>query len=565
MKNHFTLNVRVFLVTLCIAIPTVLSIAFISVQNRTMFIGENLSQSQSEVDIAVSQLDMVLDVLANSAVNYCLDDSDFQLVANAEEETTEFWMANRRLMQKMLNLQNVSSLKVTFFTYFPANDTFYNSESDPEMTEEIKKLIAGKEEVSLQKGWNTVWCSDEAYLLYMLDYSSYYVGIWGKYDNFYSWISKAEDAAGTEYWFTDTEGNILDSTGRGIDLSRSTYRDESGTEWYVVYAAGTAADFSLIKLLGKNSLESEFSKPSVNVTLTIIIFVVLYVVFVFCIYRWVLIPMKNICSSMEKIQSSSTKHRISATKGSSVEFETVVNEFNELMDYMENLKIEMYESQLEQNEIKLMHLSQQIQPHFMLNTLNTLYNYSDSDVGVAKEIIRLTSGYYRYVVNVNSKYVELGQELEHIDHYLRLQKIRYPHAISFEVRCEETLKSTPVPPFLIESFVGNSIKHGIRPGKMMLLLIQVVKTSESAICIQISDTGDGYSEDSLDAIEEFLSDGTISEELGMGIRNSVERLRLIYHDNYQIRFYNQEPHGAVTEIHIRLRGEENEDTGIDRG
>ena len=79
-----------------------------------------------------------------------------------------------------------------------------------------------------------------------------------------------------------------------------------------------------------------------------------------------------------------------------------------------------------EKETELQYLSRQIQPHFILNTLNTIYNYSENDVKTTKQLIRLTSGYYRYVVNVNSRYVQLGQELEHIQDYLRLQKMRYP-------------------------------------------------------------------------------------------------------------------------------------------
>jgi sensor histidine kinase YesM len=257
--------------------------------------------------------------------------------------------------------------------------------------------------------------------------------------------------------------------------------------------------------------------------------------------------------SMAVIEAGNMDYRIPPEDRTSVEFESVIDQFNSMMDQLQHLKIEVYEGKLERQETKLQYLSQQIQPHFMLNTLNTLYNYSDRDKQATREIILLLSKYYRHIVNVNSKYVLLGQELEHIDNYLKLQKIRYPNAFEYEIECKSPLEIIPVPPFIIESFVGNAIKYGIRPGNTSLIQISVEEVDQFKIRIKISDTGNGFSEDDLDSIKEFVEEGIVSEELGVGIRNSIERLRLIYHDKATILFYNQKPHGAVIEIEIILQ------------
>ena len=78
--------------------------------------------------------------------------------------------------------------------------------------------------------------------------------------------------------------------------------------------------------------------------------------------------------------------------------------------------------------------------------------------------------------------------------------------------------------------------------------------------IRIEDTGEGFSDDSLDAAREFIDNRVISEELGVGIRNSIERLQLMYKNNCGIKIFNKEPHGAVVEIRIREQKDE-ENTG----
>jgi len=284
--------------------------------------------------------------------------------------------------------------------------------------------------------------------------------------------------------------------------------------------------------------------------------------YIFFLNIWILKPARHLKQNMEIIQQGDLDHRIPELTHASEEFASVIEEFNYLMDSIEKLKISIYEQELEQKEVRLEYLNRQIQPHFILNSLNSLYNFSESDVQTAREMIRLIAGYYRYVINVNSKYVEIGQELEHIDNYLRLQKLRYPGLFEYTINCEEDFRHIFIPPFIIESFVGNCFKHGLMPGEMNMIGINVFSEENDRLCIRIEDTGEGFSDDSLDAARDFLEDHIISEELGVGIRNSIERLQLIYKDECSIKMYNKVPHGAVVEIWIR-KGIHDENSGND--
>ena len=62
--------------------------------------------------------------------------------------------------------------------------------------------------------------------------------------------------------------------------------------------------------------------------------------------------------------------------------------------------------------------------------------------------------------NIESRYVNLGQELDHIENFLKLQKIRFPRKLDYEILCEDGIDIVPIPPFLLESFIGNSLKYG---------------------------------------------------------------------------------------------------------
>lgn len=228
-----------------------------------------------------------------------------------------------------------------------------------------------------------------------------------------------------------------------------------------------------------------------------------------------------------------------------------------MMDQLKDMQIQIYQQELEQNETKLRYLSQQIQPHFILNSLNTLYTYSNRDVEATRKIIRLLSQYYRYVVNIESRYVNLGQELDHIENFLKLQKIRFPRKLDYEILCEDGIDIVPIPPFLLESFIGNSLKYGQDEQEKIMIRIQAVQVEPFVIRISVQDQGEGFSPEILEAIEEYHKTHVKNELLGTGIYNCIERLNLIYQDRAQIRCYNALPHGAVVEITIHLNQCEN--------
>ena len=82
--------------------------------------------------------------------------------------------------------------------------------------------------------------------------------------------------------------------------------------------------------------------------------------------------------------------------------------------------------------------------------------------------------------------------------------MRYPSGFDYEVNCEAAMKIVPIPPFIIEGFVGNAIKHGLKPGELTKIEVNVKQLEEFQILIQVKDNGIGFSDDSLDAVEEFL-------------------------------------------------------------
>ena len=562
MKERVSLNIRLFLVTMCIAVPVIAALFFTGIRERSSAKKERINEIQADVEVEMSKIDTQLKFLRNSLANLVMDDSELKSIADADEEDTDFWLANQDVLEKINNQTAELDSGFTVFVYYPKNGVFYNYKKDSLVSEFVQQQITDQAELSHYRQWSTIWCDGKPYLFFMLDYNNYYIGAWSSCENLVKSLQqnadKTEEARilQEKYLFCDKNGQVMVPFGdkdTWLSFGGNMYTDELKNSWYYAGAISELSDFYQVKQISKKTLEKQLPAIESEIAVFAAVILLLFVVYGVCLYLWILTPMAYLKKSMGVIQQGNLNYRIQELNNCSAEFDAVIQEFNYLMDHIKNLKIQMYEERLAGKETELQYLSRQIQPHYILNTLNTIYNYSESDVKTTKQLIRLTSGYYRYVVNVNSRYVQLGQELEHIQDYMRLQKMRYPNAFDYKVTCEEAIKIVPIPPFIIESFVGNAIKHGLKPGKMTEIQVNVSKLEEFRILIQVKDNGTGFSDDSLDAVEEFLEKGIVSEELGVGICNSVARLRLIYGDKCEIRIYNQELSGAVVDITLNLQ------------
>lgn len=185
---------------------------------------------------------------------------------------------------------------------------------------------------------------------------------------------------------------------------------------------------------------------------------------------------------------------------------------------------------------ELSFLKAQVNPHFLFNTLNSIYSLAiteDADE-TAKGIIKL-SDMMRYISNASSqKFVSLNKELDYIRNYIDLQKNRFGNTIKINYSVSGNSDGKLIAPLMLISFVENAFKHGVNPEE----------DSDIKIRIQIS-------ENSLE-LQVVNNKVTIlyKEELasGLGIENTSNRLKLIYPDKHNLKIEN-----AAKEFSVRLK------------
>ena len=200
------------------------------------------------------------------------------------------------------------------------------------------------------------------------------------------------------------------------------------------------------------------------------------------------------------------------------------------------LETKILDTQLKLKEQELNYLKMQIHPHFLFNTLNTMYGFALKKADQTPDMILKLSNLLDYLLYQSEKpFVLLSEEVEHIKDYIALEQMRFNDTLRVNFQIEMTSETTMIAPMLLLPFVENSFKHGnIIDGKLDIQ-IQLNANSDS---IHFS-------------IENSNSESNASQE-GIGLDNIKKRLELLYPEQYQLNITNAEKHFFV-ELQLNTR------------
>jgi len=277
-----------------------------------------------------------------------------------------------------------------------------------------------------------------------------------------------------------------------------------------------------------------------------IIITILSIIIILYIRQWMIKPITRLTERLSQLGDSIPPSEFFISEGI-LEIDKANDKLNKVIFDMQELKIREYHSQLELKKIELNYLKNQIRPHFYLNMLSMIHSMLQTkNYKEIEELTILTSNYLRHLFMANQDFSELKDEVQHIKDYLEIQRIRYGNSIYFSLDYNSDLQNTLVPSLLLQTFIENTIKHGFSFQNLFTILLSIkkVKTENSDyIQICIEDNGPGFSEEILSKLNQKQS--LITEDgHHIGITNTIERLNLLYTNDYTITFKNNEEGGA---------------------
>ena len=207
------------------------------------------------------------------------------------------------------------------------------------------------------------------------------------------------------------------------------------------------------------------------------------------------------------------------------------------------LQNKILETQLQIKDQELNYLKKQIHPHFLFNTLNTIYGFALKQSKDTPEIILKLSNLLDYILyQVNKPKVILKEEVLHIKEYIDLEKIRFQDTLKVSFSSNIIDSNKQIAPMLLIPFVENAFKHGSLINGFLKVDIQI-NLIEDQLQFMIKNT--------------FLNNKTKQDKTGIGLTNIKKRLDLLYKNNYQLDIENNDNWFVVNLIISNLNNSNN--------
>lgn len=201
--------------------------------------------------------------------------------------------------------------------------------------------------------------------------------------------------------------------------------------------------------------------------------------------------------------------------------------------YNKSLKYEASMIQIELNNLK-----SQLNPHFIFNALNSIRALVDENPAKSKQAINQLANILRRSLTSDKKgLTKFDDELKIVKDYLGLETIRFEERLKTEFLIHPDSYTFLVPPLMIQTLVENGIKHGISKLKEGGLIQVKTSVDDGLLSIQIRNSG-------------HLMNGVKRAKTGLGIKNTVQRLKLIYGERSTFKIANENNNFVLTEIII---------------
>ncbi|CQR45945.1 Sensor histidine kinase YpdA [Paraliobacillus sp. PM-2] len=216
------------------------------------------------------------------------------------------------------------------------------------------------------------------------------------------------------------------------------------------------------------------------------------------------------------------------------ELKLLADSFNHMRSSIENLIEEIKEKSEQERlmkELELKHLQNQINPHFLFNTLNTVSKTAYlEDANLTSNLIDSIASLLRYSLGDIKRSVYLRDEVAIIYSYIRIQKTRFVERITFETHIDESCLDIPIPRLALQPIIENACLHGVEPKEDGGVILLRIYPTDTKIVVEVIDNGVGMTQHQQN---KMLTNSQVNEEhighsTGLGLRNVMRRLQLFY-------------------------------------
>lgn len=308
--------------------------------------------------------------------------------------------------------------------------------------------------------------------------------------------------------------------------------------------SNTTTGWQLVSVIERGELAEGSRYVALVIIICLVLIGMLYIFLSRIISRAISLPLQQL---EENIQLVAEGNRRVTTWFDDSEVGKIGQQFKHLVNHNLDLHDKLLKTQLNEREAELLLLQSQINPHFLYNTLDSIYMQAiiNDDDEVAN-MVQLLSEIFHLSLNKGKKLTTVRDAVEHINSYMKIQGIRFYDRFALHMDVEERILDEKILTFLLQPIVENAFYHGLEPkvGKGNIW----VKGWEEQEQLHFLIRDDGVGIEDLSVVEK-----------GYGIANITERIKIYYGEAYGLTFESTPGQGTQVEMVLPKVKEEKDD------
>ncbi|AEJ44444.1 hypothetical protein TC41_2547 [Alicyclobacillus acidocaldarius subsp. acidocaldarius Tc-4-1] len=259
------------------------------------------------------------------------------------------------------------------------------------------------------------------------------------------------------------------------------------------------------------------------------------------LFSWMVTrPLRRLTEAMSSVERGDLSVRLDTRLGW-YEFQVLAQGFDRLVDEIHRLLEQTKWQEEEKRQLEFAALQAQINPHFLYNTLDSIYwmAYARGEHDIERLVYAL-GRFLRLSLSDPREFLTLSEELEHVQRYVEIQNIRFQGRLKIELDADPSVLQVLVPKLTLQPLVENSILHGFAERAEGRISIRAHRTGEAYVEIEVEDDG---------RPKPVTACETRKEASGLGLKNLIRRLELYFGPEFSFDLHTT---GEGTRVQLRL-------------
>ena len=298
-----------------------------------------------------------------------------------------------------------------------------------------------------------------------------------------------------------------------------------------------------------DTLQDQIGRFMVVCSVLIVVLIVVVAVSAVMIVSGIIQPISQLNQATEKIAQGDFNARAQADSDDEVA-ELAVS-FNNMAGSMQSLIDKVKEDERKMRKADLRLLQEQIQPHFLYNTLDTIvWLIESNEPDEAVTMVVTLSDFFREILSKGKEFISIEEEEKHISSYLQIQEMRYRDILEYDIQLDQVIYKYQILKLTLQPVVENALYHGIKYKRAKGCIHIHGEKEGDIIRLTVRDDGVGMDEEELEQLRQQIEKPCQETEKGFGLANVNERIHMYFGPEYGMKIQSQKGNGTTVEIVI---------------